>query len=608
MAFNPEKLEFFPVEPGVYLMKDRKGVVIYVGKAKALKTRIKSYFHGSSDERAMIPFLIRETCEIDTLIVRSEKEALLLENTLIKKHQPKYNACLKDDKSFITLTINPKEPWPKVSLLRYKGGPPENLLCFGPYTSAHAARATYDLLTRLFPLRQCSDEELKRRTRPCLLYAIKRCCAPCVGKCTPEEYQGHVKSTIRFLRGEDQTILKELYQEMQIASQEMAYEKAAEILKMIRHIEHVLDSDQIVYKTEGKDTDVLHFFREKNDVMLALLFFREGKLTGSEHFFFQNVLEDTEDLLTSFILQHYAKAVTFLPEEILVPMPLSASVSTILEERLSKKIPLSCPKQGTKKELLLLAEKNAKSQFFQEKQEKDSMEKRLLDLQEILKLSRYPERIECFDTSNTSGSQPVASMVAFCRGKPDRKRYRVYNLEKRGGPDDYAGIREVLTRRLKKALEEEDLPDLLIVDGGKGQLNVALDVLKELNIACIDLISLAKDKGRHDKGVTGEKIFLPGNHDPILLNPTSSLLFLLQQIRDEAHRKAITFHKLKRSKSTIKSALDDLPGIGAIKKRRLLSHFGSLEKIQEATDQDLLQVKGITQKDVNTLKKLDGRS
>lgn len=603
MTFDLKQLEQFPIQPGVYLMKNASGEVIYVGKAKQLKNRIKQYFALSGDSRPMVPFLIRQIAHIDTIVVPSEKEALLLENTLIKKHQPKFNAFLKDDKSFISLMINSRHPWPMIRLIRYKGSPKEDGLYFGPYTSAFAARQTYELLTRIFPLRQCSDQELKRRTRPCLLYSIKRCIAPCVEKCTPEEYHSYVDGAIKFLKGQDKEILKSLNLEMQKASENLEYERAAAILQTIRQIEHVIAGNALVAKVNGKNSDALAIYREGEEVMLVQLLFREGKLVGSEHYPFSNILEEDDELYSSFILQHYRHQ-EGLPEEILLPLPLKDAelIAEILSDSHKKKILVLHPQKGEKRALVGIAQQNAAALFKQEKDHQELKEKMLLDLQDTLKLVRYPKRIECFDTSNIAGTDPVASLIAFTDAQKDIKRTRLFKIKNVPKGDDYGAMREVLTRHLTRAKEADDLPDLIIVDGGKGQLNIALEVFKQLDIASVDLIALTKEEGRHDRGMTQERIFLPEHHDPIHLNPRSSILFLLQKIRDEAHRKAIGFHRERRTKRTLSSKLDQIPGIGGIKRSRLLRHFGSIEKIKQASDQELKEVKGITQKDISTLR------
>ncbi len=586
----------FPTQAGVYLMTNNKGKVIYVGKAKNLKARLKTYFSTSRDERAMIPFLVSQIAQIDVIVVSTEKEALLLENTLIKKHQPKFNAVLKDDKTFISLMINQRHPWPMIRLVRYKGKPQEDGLYFGPYTSAYAARQTFDLLTRLFPLRQCSDEELKRRTRPCILYAIKRCIAPCVHKCTKEEYATFVEGAIRFLKGQDKEILKELHVRMHEASEALEFEKAGALLNTIHQIEHVTQSAQHVAKSSGKDCDALALYRQGDEVVLVQLLFREGKLIGSEHFSFTQVAEEDEELISSFLIQHY-KDEKVLPKEILLPCSLPDTTS--LEEILA--ISLLTPQKGDKKALVALALENAKALFKQEKSHKELKEKLLLDLSEICHLNRYPRRIECFDTSHSAGSDLVACMVAFTEGEKERKRTRLFTIRNITEGDDYGALHQVLSRRLIRAKEEEDLPDLIIVDGGKGQLNVALDVLKELDIASVDTIALTKEEGRHNKGLTREKIFLPHRSEPILLPPHSPLLFLLQQIRDEVHSRVIAFHRKKRQKRLLTSQLDSIPGIGPTKRTRLLKHFGSFKKIQEASPEELAQVKGLSQQDIKIL-------
>lgn len=603
MRFDIKLLDQFPMKPGVYLMKDAENKVIYVGKANLLKNRIKQYFSPTADQRPMIPFLIRQIAHIDTIVVPSEKEALLLENTLIKKHQPKFNAILKDDKTFISLMINNRHPWPMVRLVRYKGAPKEDGLYFGPYTSAYAARQTYEILTRLFPLRQCTDEELKRRTRPCLLYAIKRCIAPCVGKCSKKEYDTFVDGAVKFLKGQDKEILKELYAEMKKASESLEYEHAASLLQLIRQIEHVIETQTLVVKVNGKNSDALAIYREGEEVMLVQLLFREGKLVGSEHYSFSNILEDEEDLFSSFILQHYQHQ-EGLPDELLLPISLKDAdlISEILSELDKKKrISILYPQKGEKRALVGIAEENAKAVFQQEKDHVELKEKMLLDLQETLKLNRYPKRIECFDTSNISGTDPVASLVAFTDGEKDSKRTRLFKIKTALKGDDYGAMREVLTRHLTRSKQADDLPDLIILDGGKGHLNIGLEVFKDLDIASVDLIALAKEEGRHDKGVTAERVFLPEHHDPIHLNLRSSLLFLLQKVRDEAHRKAIGFHRKRRQKRLLTSAMDSIPGIGPVKRARLLRHFGSVEKIKQASPEELKQVKGITQKDIGTL-------
>lgn len=601
MPFDPKKLETYPQLPGVYLMKSSADQVLYVGKANNLRQRLRHYFLAGGDGREMIPILVSKIETIETIVVSSEKEALLLENTLIKQHQPHFNALFKDDKSYIALQLSHRQNWPMLHLTRYKGKPDPNSLYFGPYTSAAAARSTFDLLNRLFPLRQCSDQEFLRRTRPCILYDMKRCCAPCVGKCTREEYDEYVQHTIKFLRGQNRDILSDLYVDMKKASEALEFEKAGNILRTIKQIEKTIES-QKVDKLQGIDSDVLGIYRQADEVTLCQLIFRQGKLTDSKNYHFSHIAQDDCELLESFLLQHYETAEA-LPEEILLPVELNEAdlIGEILSSTKKKKTSLLTPQRGEKKAFLVMAHANAEASFKQQKDHKLLRERTLLELQEKLRLANYPRRIECFDNSNLSGSEPVSSLVAFTDGKKDSSRYRLFKIKTTSGSDDYGAMREVLERRCKRGKEENDLPDLIIVDGGKGHLNTALAILRELNIVTVDVIGIAKEQGRHDKGATREQIFLPNLKDPILLRSTSPILFLLQQIRDEAHRVAITFQRKRHSKKTIRSILDDIPGIGPAKRKLLLTHFGSIKKLKEASIEDLQALKGVSKTNIQAI-------
>lgn len=601
MPFDPKKLEDYPQLPGVYLMKSSADQVLYVGKANNLRQRLRHYFLAGGDGREMIPLLVSKIETIETIIVSSEKEALLLENTLIKQHKPHFNALFKDDKSYIALQLSHRQNWPMLHLTRFKGKPDPNSLYFGPYTSATAARSTFDLLNRLFPLRQCSDQEFLRRTRPCILYDMKRCCAPCVGKCTKEEYDAYVQHTIKFLRGQNRDILPTLYAEMKRASETLEFEKAANVLQTIRQIEKTIES-QKVDKLTGTDSDVLAVYRQADEVTLCQLIFRQGKLTDSKTYHFSHIAQDDDELLESFLLQHY-ESVQTLPEEILLPTELKEAelIEEIFRSSKKQKVSILTPQRGEKKALLAMALANAEAGFKQQKDHRLLRERTLLELQEKLRLANYPRRIECFDNSNLSGSEPVSSLVAFTDGKKDSARYRLFKIKTTSGGDDYGAMREVLGRRCKRGKEENDLPDLIIVDGGKGHLNTALAILRELDIVTVDVMGIAKEQGRHDKGATREQIFLPNLKDPILLRHTSPILFLLQQIRDEAHRVAITFQRKRRSKKIIKSSLDDIPGIGPAKRKLLLIHFGSIKKLSQASLEELQALKGLSQANIKAI-------
>jgi len=594
MSFDPRQLALYPDQPGVYLMKDDKGIVLYIGKAKNLRARLKQYFALSGDQREMVPYLTAQIETIDTIIALTEKDALILENNLIKQHKPKYNVLLKDDKTFVSLVLT-NHKWPMIRIVRYKGKPKNDGIYFGPYTNALAARKTFDLMARLFPLRQCSDAELASRERPCLLYDIKRCIAPCVNKCTEEEYQNHVKAAKSLLKGQDKEVVKELKRQMQIASEKLEFEKADQYLKMVQQIEHVTEV-QHVDNPSAKNCDVIGLHREADAVMIALLVFREGKLIGSEHFSFHLIASNDGEIIETFLFQHY-KNLPKPPSEIFVPVILTQERS--LEEILG--ITIATPLKGKKKDLIVMANRNAKALFIREQDAKSLKEKMLLDLQETIGLVRYPRRIECFDTSNIAGTDPVASLVCFVNGEKDKARTRLFKIKGLGKGDDYAAMGQVLRRHLTKEKVKNDFCDLLIVDGGKGHLQMALNIFKELEIATIDLIALTKEESRHDKGLTKEKIYIPNRKDPLLIDHRSPLLFLLQRIRDEAHRQAIEFHRKLRSKRTLSSGLDEITGIGPIKKKRLLQKFGSMKAILEASNEELKSVPGITEKDIRQI-------
>lgn len=595
MPFDPSTLEQFPTQPGVYIMKDGKGRVLYVGKAKQLKTRVKQYFLEKRDSREMIPFLIQEVDHIDTLVVPSEKEALLLENTLIKRHQPKFNAVLKDDKTFISLMINHKHPWPTIRLVRFKTARNQDNLYFGPYTNGYAAKKTYELLTRLFPLRQCSDAELQARKRPCILYEMKRCLAPCVAKCTSQDYHTLVKGVIAFLKGQNTEVLEHLREQINRAAQALEFKQAAQLLNTLTQIEQVIGARTVVAKLHGVDCDALALYREGTQAVLVRLLFREGKLVDSEHFSFTNALQEEASLMTSFILQHYEGRID-VPHLILTPVPLEDA--PLLEEIIG--CALLAPQRGDNKALVEIAIDNARALFHKEKDEKQLQHMRLVELQNRLNLQRYPKQILCLDVSHIQGSDTVAAAVLFVDGFKQKKAQRLFKIGSAQAGDDYGALRQVLVRYLSKC--KESLPDLIIVDGGKGQLRVASTLLQELNLTSVDLIAVTKEAGRHDKGMTAERIFLPGQPDPLQLNSTSSLLFLLQRIRDEAHTQALHFHQKQRTRRYLSSALDEVSGVGPIKRQRLLKALGSVENIKRASDATLRQIKGITENDVRSIR------
>lgn len=602
MTFDPGTLAHYPLDPGVYLMKDAAGCVLYVGKANSLRKRLLQYFSPHRDTRATIPLLLEKISSIDTIVVSTEKEALLLENTLIKQHKPKFNILLKDDKTYMSLSLDLKDPWPRLQFCRTRKETGKQVLYFGPYTSGKAAKETFELMSQLFPLRQCSNEEFARRTRPCILYDIKRCLGPCVNKCTKEDYHTFVQGAISFLEGNSKKLLQALTAEMEKASEELSFEKAASLLRSIRQVEHVTQDHPLALASHSKDVDVIGLYREGGKGLITCLLVREGRLVGAEPFFFAHSAESDEEILSSFLLQKYRQA-THLPEEILLPSTLSQAKELIqlLLEGKKGSLTLQHPTRGKKLDLLLLAQKNSKTSFEQKMGSSTSLEHLLLLLQDSFHLSSYPRMIEVFDVSHLGGSHPVASKVVFVEGKEDKRLSRCYHIKDLEEQSDYAALRQVLTKRLLKAKDTGEFPDLLLIDGGKGQLHVAQEVLSELDLVSIDVLSLVKEKGRHDKGLSQERICSPKHELPQPLDPRSPLLFFLQRMRDRAHHTALSFHKKTKGKEERKSILDQIPGIGPKKKKQLLQHFGSWAHLRESSPEERTKVPGLSKRDLANL-------
>lgn len=587
----------YPKKPGVYLMLDSTKKVIYVGKAKNLATRLSQYFVPGRDSRAQIPLLVAKINSIDTIVVTNEKEALLLEHTLIKKHKPRYNFLLKDDKSYICLEITDHQ-WPMIRWVRQKDVK-KSPNVFGPYISSYAARRMLYLLQRLFPLRECSDFVLKNRTRPCILHQMKRCIAPCVHKCTEEEYQSYVDQVVQFLKGKNKSVLKTLKEKMQQASENMEYEKAAQYLETLNQIESLLEKQHVI-ASSSLNCDVLGLYREGDLAQLSLLSFKQGELLGSKSFFLENKIEEDPELLSSFMAQFYLGK-NDLPHEILLPTPSDCDdvFEQLLSESTSHQVQLIVPQKGSKKKLIEMAYQNAEISFKRHHQKSEQIDKALVELKQKLKLRNFPETIECFDNSHLSGDKPVSAMVTFIHGKYDKTRLRKYHLNPDQVFDDLKGMEEVLLRRFKN--EDLPYPDLVMVDGGKTQLKVAQKVFNQLGLKDIDLIALTKESSRHDFGLTNERVFLPETDQPITFNKHSSTLFLLQNIRDQAHKSVIGFQRKTRAKKTLKSELDDIPGIGPTKKRALLAHFKSIPRIKKATYEELESVKELNTRDIESL-------
>jgi excinuclease ABC subunit C len=594
-----------PSQPGVYLMKSREGTILYVGKAKNLRSRVRSYFRKSGDGRFRMQFLIPNVEDIEFLVTDTEKEALILENTLIKKHKPRYNVNFRDDKSYVSLRLDPRDRYPRLTVVRRPAR--DGALYFGPYASTNSVRETMRMLSRIFPLRLCTDHVFNSRTRPCLYYQIHRCSAPCVpGHVSDDEYRALVEQTALFLRGRDEELAKTLYTQMHEASQALRFEEAGRIYRRIGAIERTVERQKVTSGQE-RDQDVFGFFREADNVEIQRLTIRGGKLLGGKSDLFTGQLSPDADILESYVNQYYAEGQE-IPEEVLLPFALEGreGLADLLSERRSRRVQVLVPERGEKRALVAMANKNAELSFHARRDRERSQQDTLQHVQERLHLRNFPHRIECFDMSNIQGTNPVGSMVVFTDGEPDKGRYRKFQVKTVEGPDDFASMYEVLSRRYTRALEEDDLPDLIMVDGGKGQLNIAQAVLWELGIETPDLISIAKSRlkptqGSDDKQRTEERFFIPGRKNPVMFPPNSPALFLLQRVRDEAHRFAVTYHKARRAKAAVHSALDDIPGIGPKRRRALLQHFGSVKGIAQATPEALQEAGMMSRKLAETI-------
>lgn len=595
-------LEDIPKSPGVYLMKSAGGEIIYIGKALSLRSRVRSYFSGT-DSRHSVPFIAGKTESIEWLITNTEKEALILENNLIKMHRPRYNIVWRDDKTYISLRIDPTEKFPRTSIVRVRGKIKDRALYFGPYSSAASVRETLRLLNRTFPLRTCTDSKMRSHSdRPCLQYQIKRCCGPCCNLIGEEEYSRIVRSAILFLQGKSRDLIDSLTEEMSRAASELRFEEAAKILNQIRAIERTVEKQRVV-SAQSIDRDVFGLSRQADEAQVSIMHIREGKLLESSSYAFSRVMISEEEVISSFINQFYSSGRP-IPDEVILPVeiPEKDAFEEMLSERREKKVEIFSPRRGEKGKLLEMANKNAESALAARKDEQAILAQTLALIQKKLRLKKVPARIECFDISNIGGNLAVGSMVTFTDGKKDSSNYRRYKIKTVSQADDYAMVGEVLTRRLRRGKETGDLPDLMVIDGGKGQLNVARKVMEDLQIEGVDVISLAKDKTEWQTVRSqGEKIYLPNVKDPIFLRANSPVLFLIQRLRDEAHRFAITYHKSLRKKAAFRSALDLLPGIGPKRKKQLLKHFGSLKGIREASLDELIAVPGMTRPAAETV-------
>ncbi len=592
--------ERLPVNPGVYLFRDESGRILYVGKARSLRARVRNYFREGGDGRATVEFLVARARSIDYVVTGTEQEALILENNLIKKHRPRYNVVFKDDKSYVNLRLDSKHPFPRLTVVRRPRR--DGATYFGPFASAGSVRQTLRTLGRIFPMRTCTDTDFASRTRPCLYYYIQRCPGPCVGHIEAAEYAETVKRVTMFLKGRGGDLLKTLRDKMDLQAAERRYEVAARTRDQLFALQRVVERQRIT-SPQRAERDVFATHHHNEELVIQMLTVRDGQVSGAETFFFDSAVQSTGEHLASFLNQYYQSGAP-IPEEVLVgdEIPDASALEALLGERAKRSVTIAVPRRGERVTLVELAKKNA-TVAFREGRGSDRNREILDDLQELLSLEYYPRRIECFDISNIQGTRAVASGVAFIDGEPAKAQYRKFRIRTVEGADDYAMMREVLERRISRGMKEGDLPDLLIVDGGRGQLNVACDVISRLGAENMEVVGIAKvreDTGRKVRGQ--ERIYLRNVAEPLLLDGHSQALYLLERVRDEAHRFANTYHRQLRNQAIGESKLDGVPGIGNVLKRRLLQEFGSLERLRRADVDAIAAVPGMSRRRAQALK------
>lgn len=596
---TPEEIGSIPSLPGVYIMRDGQGQVIYIGKASNLKSRVNSYFTRSGDTRFNVRYLMRHVERIETIITANEKEAFLLENTLIKKHQPRYNIRLRDDKTYVSVRINVKHEWPRAVVMRKRDeSPRDGAVYLGPYASASGVRDTLRQLQRIFPIRSCPDHVLHNRTRPCLLHSIGRCCAPCVKNVDHETYHEMVEGTILFLKGKTQEVLRTLKKQMWEASDGMDYERATVIRDRIQTIESTTER-QAVHAHAGGDRDVVVLEREGGFGAFVVFVYRNGLLISSRPYLVRDHDREGIDLIEEFLSRYYELEIP--PREILLdPAPQNTQLlEEWLGERREGRTALLAPQRGAKRQLVETARENARRLLKQHLSGQKTIEEIQGEIARRLHLAEPPEVIECYDISTIQGYATVGSMVTFRGGEPDKSRYRRFRIKSFEGQDDFGALREVLSRRFRRVAEGEEVaPDLVVIDGGKGQLAVAVAVFEELGISQIPVVGMAKArvKRRGDKTERSEeRFFLPGRKNPVLFAANSPALYLLVRLRDEAHRFGITYHRELRRRRNLRSALEDIPGIGKTRAATLLRHFGSMKKLREASAEAIAAVPRMNQ-------------
>ncbi|MBQ8073338.1 MAG: excinuclease ABC subunit UvrC [Clostridia bacterium] len=602
-----EKIRMLPDSPGCYLMKDREGTIIYVGKAVNLKNRVRSYFRDTA-HTPKVAAMISHIDDFDILLCETNLEALILECNLIKLHRPYYNILLKDDKHYPYLKVNMKEPYPRLELTRRQEK--DGARYFGPYIGASAVKQVIEAVRGVFPLRTCRQAlPLKTPKRPCVNYDIHKCLAPCAGKCTEGEYHEMMEGVLHFLEGDYAPVVDQLKREMGEAAAAMRYERAAQLRDKIRDVQGLMER-QIALRTDGSEQDLIAVAQDGLDAMIQILYVRGGRMIGGDHFLLaREGGENPGEVIAGFLTQYYEEA-ALIPRNVFcqtLPEGAAEQLEAWLRERKGAAVSLRTPRRGEKHELVLLAVKNAEDALKKRNARRTIQEERTVgaaaNLGKILGMADYPRRIEGYDISNTQGQQSVASMVVFIDGAPARKEYRRFRIKTVEGANDFASMKEVLGRRYAHALREReegitdgkfsDLPDLILIDGGPQQVRFAMEALSELGVDPPTLFGLAEKE---------EEIWLPGAEEPIRLDHHTPELQLVQRVRNEAHRFGIIHHRVLRAKAFTHSQLEDIPGIGPARRKALLKAFGSLKALREATVEEIAAVKGMTRQTAEAVK------
>lgn len=630
------KLQTLPARPGCYLFKDAQGKVLYVGKATSLRSRVRSYFQeGSSDTRMHVPFLLSAVDDVDTIVTGSEKEATILEDSLIKQHKPRFNIKLRDDKSYLSLRIDTSQDYPRVELVRRPS--PDGARYFGPHHSATAARRTLNFINKHFLLRTCSDQEMGSRKRPCLQYHIKRCPAPCVLDVDREQYAASVHAVVLFLEGRHDEMSQHVEERMKAAARELDYELAAAYRDQIRAIEAVREG-QRVFAVKDVDQDVIGLHRDADLCELAIVYVRKGRVVDTASVPMRKVGLPDDEVIGAFIAHHYGEegaAALTMPDEVIVPvLPESATgVSEWLSERRGRRVQLIQPKRGPRVQLLALAMENARHAFEEKRRASEDIEARLEDIQHKLRLPLLPRVIECLDISHLGGGDTAGGLVRMQDGELDKSGYRSFHVRNVADGDDYGAMHEVLMRRFRRALEagqeregppgdSEDeevlevrehsatdetardpwqLPDLLVVDGGRGQLNIAMTAAHDLGLHQLCVVGLAKERETAGGETLTDRVYLPGQKNGIAVRPHTPLA-VLARLRDESHRYANRIRERMGQSSRLRSELEDVEGIGPVLRKRLLEQVGGPKEIAKASDEELMAVAGITRRHVQALR------